>query len=325
MIIDLQYSTIKEALPDFVYKSLFRFSSSSNDYFPQPEELINLLSLKFGLKKANIFLTAGCDEAILMLGRAYNSSIVIFTPTYIEYANEKNFGKNIKKIFSLINGEYKIVPKYYHGSSLIFIANPNNPIGFTEKETIYRLILNNPQAIVVIDEVYSGFSNKSVIGDIYKFKNLVVLRSFSKDYGMAGIRIGFIAAEKNIIDNIRGFAQETNTSYLSVGAAISGLSHESYFSKMRGKIIRERNSFCTFLDLHKLKHFKAETNVVLLKFSDESRGKDFFDFLKAHGINTSLGNGGSNVGLDKSYIRITIGTKKEMFFVRKIIRKFSQK
>lgn len=322
MIIDLRFSTIKESLPGFIYKNLRSFSRKSNDYFPQPQELIKLLSEKFKIKRENIFLTAGSDEAILTLSKIYKKSVVIFTPTYMEYANEKIFGSNITKINALTSNGYIINPRYYPGASIIFIGNPNNPIGVVDKETIYKLIKNNPKAIIVVDETYGEFFDNSVIKDVRKFNNLVVLRSFSKDYGMAGIRIGFMVANKDVTQRVKELTQLTNTSYLSVGAAISALSHQDYFIKLRSRIIRERDLFSRFLKSNKLKVLKSNINVVLLKFTTEKNSKKFYDYLKKHDIYTNLGNAGSNIGLDKSYVRIAIGTKKEMETVKEIIEKY---
>jgi len=322
MIIDLRFSTIKEPLPGFIYKDLRSFSRKSNDYFPQPRVLIKLLSEKFETKKENIFLTAGSDEAILTLSKIYKKTVVVFTPTYMEYANKKIFGSNIIKINALTSTGYFIDPCYYPGASIIFIGNPNNPIGVVDKETIYELIKNNQKTIIVVDETYGEFFDNSVVKNVNKFNNLVVLRSFSKDYGMAGIRIGFMVANKEVIQRVKELTQLTNTSYLSVGAAISAISHEDYFIKLRSRVTKERDLFTRFLISNKLKVITSNINVVLLKFTNKKNSKKFYDFLKKHDIYTNLGNAGSNIGLDKSYVRIAIGTQKEMRIVKETIKKY---
>ena len=318
--INLQYTTIKTPLPDFIYKGLKEYSTGANLYRPQPEILINKLAQKDNFNPENIFLTAGIDEALHMFILTYGQHTTIFTPTYIVYKDVEEFGYQLTQIYSIENNEYNITTKKQPDATLIILANPNNPSGFTPKEKILELINNNQHAIVVIDEAYAQFTDLSVINQLRNYKNLAVLRSFSKDYGMAGNRVGYIVSHPDIINKIKNKTQWSNVSYLSIGAAVTALDHEDYFSKLRQDVNHRRDDLLQFLKQQNYSVLPSRINAVLLKFPDEKQGTQFFNYLKSHNIISSHGNGGSNIGLNHSFVRISIGTKEQMETLNNIIK-----
>lgn len=321
--INLQYTTIKNPLPDFIYKDLKRFSKEANLYHPQPQELIEKLSQKHQLPKKMFYLTAGCDEALQMFILTYGKRTVIFTPTYIVYSDVEVFGGKLNEIYSIGNNEYKINPKRYNEAKLIILANPNNPSGYTEKETVIELVKTNSHAIVVIDEAYGEFAPElSVVKLPTKYKNLAVLRSFSKDYSMAGNRVGYIVANPEIIASVKNKAQWTNVSYLSVGAAISALNHKKYFAKIRTDIHKRREKLTSFLRKAGFVILPSKINAILIKFNNEKEAKKFVDFLKQYKIIINQRNGNSNIGLDLSFVRMAVGTSEQMSKVAQVIDKF---
>lgn len=318
-IINLQYTTIKDPVPDFIHEGLKSFSSGANTYRPQPLELVEKLALKHGVPKEMIYLTAGCDEAIQMFIHAYGEKTFAFTPTYIVYSDAKEFGKDFNEVYSIKNNTFEISSKRIEKASLIFLANPNNPSGFTPKEKVLDLIGNNMHAKVVVDEAYGDFADLSVIDQIVKLPHSAVLKSFSKGYGMAGNRIGYIIANPEIISVVKNKAQWSNVSYLSVGAAMIAIENENYFKKMREDIAKRREDFINFLSSRGFNFLPSKINAVVIKFKNEEEGNVFFEYLKKNNIITSHGNGFSNIGLDKSYVRIAIGNEKQMQRVKEII------
>lgn len=317
--INLQYTTITSPVPNFVYEGLQEYSRDANTYRPQPQFLIEKLALKHTISNKNIFLTAGADEAINILALAYGKSTYIFTPTYVVYEDITQLYAHVTKIDSLKDNNYIIDTSTKPDATLFYLANPNSPFGFSSREKIIELIENNPQAIIIIDEVYAEFSNLSVISLVSKYKNLVVIRSFSKAYAMAGNRIGFLVGYEDIINKVKTKTQWSNVSYLSVGAAIAALDHEEYFEKLLSNINNRREKFMQFLNEKKFTVLPSKINAVLLRLNDESEGIKFVEHLKMHNIIVSHGNGASNIGLDKSFVRIAIGTDEEMEEVKRVI------
>jgi histidinol-phosphate/aromatic aminotransferase/cobyric acid decarboxylase-like protein len=321
--INLQYTTIKSPLPEFIYKELKEFSHRANAYQPQPEELVSILAKKHNLKNENIYLTAGIDEALQMFILKFGTRTTIFTPAYTVYTDVEIFGNKLTKIPSLKNNEYVIEPRIFSDATLIILANPNNPCGFSPKEKIIELIEKNKHAMIVIDEAYGEFAPElSMIEYINKYPNLSVLRSFSKDYSMAGNRIGYIVSSSETIQSVKPMCQWANVSYLSIGAAVSALKHEDYFRQIREDINKQREEFAEFLKKQGFTVLPSKINALVVKFETEKQGKNFYDYLLNNNIRTSLGNGNSNVGLDDSFVRISIGTKEQLEILKEVITNF---
>ncbi len=321
--INLQYATIKSPVPDFIWENLKEFSARANAYQPQPAHLIQKLAAKHKLPAEMIYLTAGIDEAIQIFAKTYGKQALVFTPTYNVYADVAEFGGTLTRIPSIVHSEYTIDPSTKKGATLIFLANPNNPSGFTPQERVLELVKNNPQAIVVIDEAYADFADVSVINEVPKFPNMVVCRSFSKSFGMAGNRVAYFVAHPAITNVVKNKTQWANVSYLSVGAAQTALDHEKYFAGILKGIETRRADFEQFLKNQDYTLIPSRINCVLIKFETEEAGTTFVQYLKEHNVIVSHGNGNSNIGLDKSFVRISIGTAEQMAEVKNIIVAFS--
>ena len=150
--IDLRFTTIQEEVPDFIFQGLAKYVKNCNTYYSQPDFLKKTIADKFNLPSVDwVFLTNGVDEAIRICIELFGKNTHIFTPT--EYSTAYQFCPSIITHSSLENTLYKIAPDPVD-ASLMIIANPNNPVGYTEKDTIVELIKNNPQTIIAIDEIY---------------------------------------------------------------------------------------------------------------------------------------------------------------------------
>lgn len=320
--INLQYTTIKDPLPDFIYEGLSAFSKSANAYHPQPAELIEKIAKKNSVPKEMIYLTAGIDEAIQMFAKSYGQNAFVFTPSYVVYSDVEEFGGKLTRLYSIENSEFKIKSDTIPDSTLIYLANPNNPSGITSKETVMELVKNNPQAKVVIDEAYGEFADLSVIDQVKNYSNMAVFRSFSKAYGMAGNRVGYIVASPEIINVVKNKTQWSNVSYLSIGAAMIALDHEDYFKNVRDDISKRRDVFMEFLKQRGYSILPSKINAILFKFNSEGEGTKFAEYLIKNNFIISHGNGNSNIGLDKSFVRIAVGNKDQMQTLKEVIEKY---
>lgn len=320
--INLQYTTLKEPLPDFIYQGLREYCKDANLYHPQPPELIEKLAKKHNLASETIYLTAGVDEAIQMFALSFGQNAYAFTPTYVVYSDVEEFGGKLTQLNSIQDTKFAISTDEIVGATLIFLANPNNPCGFTSKEKIMELVKNNPRAIVVVDEAYAEFADLSIIDQTKNYSNLVVLRSFSKSYSLAGARVGFIVAAPEVIAKVQNKSQWCNVSYLSVGAAICAFDHEDYFEKIRNEIGQKREGFIAFLKKTGFLVFTSKINAVLIKFDSMEEAARLVNYLGKNNIIVSHGNGKSNIGLDDSFVRIAIGSQLQMSTVQKVINKY---
>jgi histidinol-phosphate aminotransferase len=262
--IDLRYTVIKQSPPDFIYRAMKSYVGESNNYIHQPEELRHAIARRHEIDPAMVQLVAGADQAIMLMVALYGQKTHIFTPTYVGYSDAKRFGTFVEHS-SLVDDAYTVSPKKFD-ATLIFLANPNNPAGITSTAKIIELIEANPQAKVVIDEAYGDFVNESVIPKVENYQNLVVLRSFSKGFGLAGMRVGYMVAQPEALAELELETLWFNLSYPAAGAALAALDHEDYYQAMRQTIITERNQTVMELKDHGYTVIRGAINAILLRF-----------------------------------------------------------
>ena len=176
----------------------------------QPDSLINAYSDYSGVAVQSIVSTRGADEGIELLIRAFctpgKDSIACFGPTYGMYAiSAQTF--NVGVINLSLTDEYQLPTGFAEQTAdakIVFICNPNNPTGtIIDKQSIEQAIIAMPNKIVVVDEAYIEFSAAYTVADLVEtYPNLVVLRTLSKAFALAGARCGFLMANTDIIDLI---------------------------------------------------------------------------------------------------------------------------
>lgn len=310
--INLQYTTIQEEVSDFIYQGLAKYIKDCNTYYSQPNFLRETIASKFKLPSPEwVFLTNGVDEAIRICVELFGNSTHIFTPT--EYSTLHQFCPSVITHNSLKNNLYSISSDKIENASLMIIANPNNPIGYTEKETVVQLLDNNPQTIIAIDEIYGEYApHLSVVDLLQKYNNLVVFRGMSKSYGLAGIRIGYILANPAILKKISERATWSNVSYLSCGAAQVALEHEDYYLGLRNSILERKKNIVGLLEKNEFSGIPSLINTITIKFDTENNASHFVKSLQKEKILINQGESGGKVGVDNSYVSFVVGTENQM-------------
>ena len=318
--IDLRFTTVKQPLPDFIHAELGDFVRDSHDYHRQSDFLRERLAAKHNVPAEMIYLTAGADQAIFLLARKYGQQTHIFTPTYVGYQDVERFGYQLHEHYALAGNTYRIDTDPIPNASLIFLANPNNPAGLTARAQVLELVKNNPHAQVVIDEAYGDFSAESVADCVVANKNLIVIRSFSKSHALAGFRIGYLIAQPEVIENLFFETTWFNVSYPSIGAATIALDHEEYFRELRDQIIEQRILTEMTLKECGFTVIPGWINSLLIHTAGQTEATKFVDELTQHGFLVNQGNGGSNIGLNNSLIRISVGAPEHMQALRNAIK-----
>ncbi|KZN60256.1 hypothetical protein N473_25070 [Pseudoalteromonas luteoviolacea CPMOR-1] len=180
---------------------------------PQPESVINAYSKYAQLSPTQVLMTRGADEGIELLMRTFcepaKDSIAIFTPTYGMYkvsADTQNIAINALSQAQLKEAQVSELSALIGDAKLVFICNPNNPTGsLTPIDKIAALAkaLEN-SALVVVDEAYIEFApEQSAVSLLQDFDNVVVLRTLSKAFALAGLRTGFLLANDAVLNPVR--------------------------------------------------------------------------------------------------------------------------
>lgn len=212
--------------------------------------------------------------------------------------------------------KYEINPNFFEDlkPKLTIICSPNNPTGNTVKKDVVERILESSE-YVLIDEAYAEFSDENFLNFVLEFDNVIVLRSFSKFFGLAGLRIGYAISNKEISDAIEKIRLPFAISSPGVEAAISAIKSIEYYIEVRNKIIMERERI--FYELKKMEFevFPSKANFLLVKVQN-----DVFEFLKDKDVFVRRID--NLIGLEGRYLRITIGKKEENNVLIKFLRSY---
>ncbi len=280
------------------------------------------------IKPSEIFVGNGSDEAIDLLFRIFcepkKDNVLICPPTYgmykvsaeindveIKEANlTEDFELDLEKIQKVIDRETK----------LVFICSPNNPTGNSlDRDSILNLA-EKFQGIVVIDEAYIHFSNeKSFVSEINKYKNIVVLQTFSKAWGLAGLRVGLAFANAEIISLFNKVKPPYNVSDIAQNAVLRAFENKEQMEATIAEIISERGKL-----IEKLSHleivtniYRSDANFVLVKTVDAEK---IYRFLVAEKI---IVRNRTNVEMCEGSLWITIGTPSENEKLMNSLRNYS--
>lgn len=257
--------------------------------YPCYGELIQILSKKFGFTKENFLLTNGCDEAINVVLSTYlteNDSVLAFSPSFsMPKIYSKIIGADYINIDYVSRWEFSADILFKHlkpETRIIYLASPNNPTGdIIEPSVIAEISAKCADKIILLDLTYVNYSRFSEI-DYYslvkKYKNLVCVKSFSKDYGLAGLRLGFILANPEFIVNFKKVISPYSVNSMAVYAGINALLDEEYFKNIKAEVIKSKEFL--YDEIQKLGEqlgagcdfvpYKSEANFILVDFKQKA-------------------------------------------------------
>ena len=286
--------------------------------YPDPEsrKIRQKLASHHKIPEDSIVIGAGADELIDLIMRIVldpGDKIINCPPTFGMYAFDGLL--NQAKVISIprnpdfsLNIEGLITAVNTHQPKLLFLANPNNPDGGIISEEDFQQIVNLP-VLVVLDEAYIQFADqgKSYIPEVIKVNNLVVLRTFSKWAGLAGLRIGYGVFPQEITPFIMKAKQPYNVSIAAETAATITMEHLSVAEMRIGRIIEQRNWLIDeLLQFPELSPYPSQANFILCKVTGTS-AQQIQEQLRKQGILIRYFN---KPGLT-DHIRFSIGTKEQ--------------
>ena len=290
----------------------------SNRYnWDMETQIISAIALKNSVKDDNILLGAGSTEILDLVAKFASldkGNYVIADPSYAYWtATLDNLG--LKKNNVPLTADKKINLRAMqeavnNDTKLVYICNPNNPTGtICERTELVNFIGNIPlTTLVLIDEAYLEFTKQqSLCNLIDTYPNLIIAKTFSKIYGLAGARIGYAIASRKMIDNLASIQSNTNNSVsvLSKLAAIASLKDEKFVADCYSlnKTAREY----TISELNKLNCECIDSNTNFIYFSLVNFKKDYFKLLENNNIE------GTRIYEENGkWTRITVGNMGEM-------------
>lgn len=281
---------------------------------PQCTELNKVTAEYLGVKPEQILMTNGSDEALGFIFAAFgdeDNPFVFpditygFYPVFAQFYNVPYREIPLKDDFSVS------VDDYIGVDANIVIANPNAPTGLSlPLEAVERITASNPNHVVVIDEAYVDFGGQSAVTLINKYKNLLVTRTFSKSYSLAGARLGFAVGCEELIDDLNTIKYSTNpynVNSMTMAAGTAAIKDAEYYSDNCLKIIENREYAKQELEKLGFEVIDSKANFLFAKHP-ELDGKELYLKLKDRGVLIRH----FDKDRIKDYNRITIGTKDQM-------------
>ncbi|SUM65277.1 histidinol-phosphate aminotransferase [Staphylococcus saprophyticus] len=292
-------------------------------YYPETGSPLikEAISKHLNIDPARILFGAGLDEVILMISRA------VLTPGDKIVTSEMTFGQyyhnaivesaNVVQV-PLQNGEFDldgILSEIDNDTKLVWLCNPNNPTGrYFTHDALRNFLERVPSHIpVIVDEAYVEFATAKDFPDTLalqqEFENAFLLRTFSKAYGLAGMRIGYVIAAKEAIEKYNIIRPPFNVGRLSEYAALAALEDQEYLASIRERNAEEREKF---FELSQSDHFyPSQTNFVFVKTD------------KPHELYEALLNVGCITREFPNGVRITIGFPEQNAKMRELLAQFT--
>lgn len=260
-----------------VQKAIFRKVNNLHLYpNGRAEAVINKLSSFYKLKADNIFIGNGSEEIIRLLTRAYlnaGEEALMADMTFPRYETNVSIegGKSIA--VPLIEGVHDLTGMYgkiTKKTKMVFICNPNNPTGtiVSMKDLVEFIEKVPPYVLIILDEAYYEYVSSAdylqTTPLLEKYSNLIILRTFSKIYGLAGLRIGYGMMAAPIVKELQKVKEVFNVNTLAQEAAVVALDDQEFVTECALKNEIERKYVCSYLHELRLKFFPSETNFIFI-------------------------------------------------------------
>ncbi len=296
-----------------VLETLGRISRAELTMYPERERVERIAAAHLGLAPDQLLLTNGVDEAIHVLCQTYlgpGDAMLLPVPTYSMYAVyasgtdatlvEVQAGEGFR--FPLDALLAKITP----ATKLIAIANPNSPTGqAVRREEILRVLDAAPHAAVLVDEAYFHFHGQTAMDLVGRIPNLIVARTFSKAYGLAGLRLGLLAAAPKQMQWLRRVISPYSVNSLALACLPAALEDQTYIDWYVSEVLEARGELTAALDRLGVRYWPSQANFVLTSIGPKHA--EFSRAMRERGV--LVRDRSSDPGCD-GCVRITIGTRE---------------
>jgi histidinol-phosphate aminotransferase len=306
-----------------VMEGIARFLGNSHhlNWYPElySRRLMESLASYTGLGPEHLLVTNGSDDALALICNTFidpADEIVVPTPTYthfLVFAQAKGgrvvsvryddpFELQLDRILGAITPRTKV----------IYLVSPNNPTGVTfSREEVERVLDHAPHAIVIVDEAYHEFYGQTVLPLARTRPNLVVTRTFSKSFGMAGLRIGYLAALPELVHELKRLFNPKSVNVLGQIAARAALDDLDYLDRYVGEVSASKPLFVEYFRSRGIPVRSTPANYILFQPPD---ARVFCERLADAGVYVRDRSAMQQL---EGYVRMSIGTVAQ---TREVIR-----
>ncbi len=298
-----------------VREVLGRISAGSLTRYPEREPVEAIVAAHLGLAAAQVALTNGVDEAIHVLFEAFledGDELLLPVPTYTMY--EVYASATDARVVAVLAADDlqfpfdRLLAAITPRTKIIAIANPNSPSGSAATcAQLVEIATRAPHAVLLVDEAYFHFHGETVIDQISVVPNLIVARTFSKAYGLAGLRLGLLAGPVELMRWVRRVLSPYSVNSLALACLPPALEDAAYLDWYVAEVLAARAEFEAALDAAGVRRWPSRANFVLIEI-----GPRHAEFVRLMGVaGVLVRDRSSDPGCD-GRIRITIGTREQM-------------
>lgn len=297
-----------------VLEAIGRISRGDLTRYPEREPVERRVAAHLELEPAQVLLTNGVDEAIHLLCQTYLESgaeILLPVPTYTMYeVYASGTPARVVQVptedgfrFPLTELLRAITP----ATRLIAIANPNSPTGQSaRRQDLLSILRAAPHAAVLVDEAYFHFVGETLLDLVGRVPNVIVARTFSKAYGLAGLRLGVLAAAEEQMQWIRRAVSPYSVNSVALACLTAALDDEEYLRWYTGEVLAARSLFESALQRLSVPYWPSHANFVLVNIGPKHR--DFVQAMRPRGV--LVRDRSADPDCD-GCVRITIGTREQ--------------
>ena len=282
--------------------------------YPEREPVEALVADYLGIASNELLLTNGVDEAIHLLCETFlqpGDEALIVVPTFAMYEiSAAATGARVITVPSDAHFRFPtsdVLSRITPRTRLIAIANPNNPTGsVAEPATLLAIASRAPQAAILVDEAYFEFYGKTLLLEWRNLPNLFVARTFSKAYGLAGLRIGVLAGNAEHIPMVAKVSSPYNVNGVALACLPVALADQNYVREYVDQVRQGREELQHEFERWSIRHWPSQANFVLGNF--DSLNAAFIQSMRARGI--LVRDRSRDCGCE-GCVRITLGTTEQ--------------
>jgi histidinol-phosphate aminotransferase len=322
MRLDFNENTI--ACSPKVKEVLGRISAGALTRYPEREPVERIVAEHLGVAAEQVALTNGVDEGIHVLFETFldaGDELLLPVPTYTMYevyasstdAQTVTVQAADDLQFPFERLRDAITPR----TKIVAIANPNSPSGsVATREQILEIARRAPDAVVLVDEAYFHFFGETVMDLVGSVPNLMVARTFSKAYGLAGLRLGVLAGPVELMKWVRRVLSPYSVNSLALACLPPALEDSAYLEWYVGEVLAGREEFEAALDELRIRRWPSAANFVLVEIG--AKHAEFVRLMSAGGV--LVRDRSNDPGCD-GCVRVTIGTREQIREAAMVLRR----
>jgi len=282
--------------------------------YPEREPVEAILASHLNVEPNELLLTNGVDEAIHLLCETFlepGDEVLIVVPTFAMYEiSAAGTGARVITVPAGTDFRFptaELLSQVSPRTRLIAVANPNNPTGSVAKPaSLLEIARRAPQAALLVDEAYFEFYGETLLRQWRGVSNLFVARTFSKAYGLAGLRIGILSGRAEHIQLVRRVASPYNVNGVALACLPTALADSGYIQQYVDQVRQGRELLQREFDRWGIQHWPSQANFVLANFGSSKTA--FIQSMKTRGI--LVRDRSSDYGCENC-VRITVGNAEQ--------------